>query len=69
LEYTKPAGKTHYIVSGAASEARPTAVHPDGGVFAAATQGFATFSVSAAEILVQFIDHHDAILHTARITK
>jgi predicted phosphodiesterase len=69
LEYTKPAGKTHYIISGAASEARPTAVHPDGGVFAAATQGFATFSVSAAEILVQFIDYHDTILHTARITK
>jgi tartrate-resistant acid phosphatase type 5 len=69
LEYTKPAGKTHYIISGAASEARPTALHPEGGVFAADTQGFATFSVSSRQILVQFIDYKDQILHTAYITK
>ena len=44
LEHTKPAGhKTHHIISGAASEARPTKLHPNGGTFAAATQGFATF--------------------------
>lgn len=70
LEHTKPAGhKTHHIISGAASEARPTKLHPNGGTFAAATQGFATFSVSKDQVLVQFIEYTDKILHETIIRK
>ncbi|MBC7867531.1 MAG: metallophosphoesterase, partial [Gloeobacteraceae cyanobacterium ES-bin-316] len=36
LEYIKPNGATHYIISGAASEARKAGLHPDGGKFVAA---------------------------------
>jgi tartrate-resistant acid phosphatase type 5 len=69
LEYTKPPGKTHYVISGAASEARPTAIHPEGGKFSAATQGFATFSVTAEKIFIQFIDYKDKIIGEANIGK
>ncbi len=70
LEHTKPAGHvTHHIISGAASEARPAEKHPDGGLFIAATQGFATFSVNKDQILVQFIDYKDRILHESVIKK
>lgn len=69
LEYIKPAGKTHYIISGAASETRPVALHPDGGKFAAAVQGFATFSVSRDKLLIQFIDYKDKIINETIILK
>lgn len=70
LEYIKPAaGKTHYIISGAASEARSVALHPDGGKFAAAVQGFATFSVAPGRLLVQFIDYKDKIINETIILK
>jgi tartrate-resistant acid phosphatase type 5 len=69
LEYTKPAGKTHHIISGSGSEARPVSLHPDGGKFAAAVQGFASFSVVSDSILVQFIDHKDKIINTTVIKK
>lgn len=70
LEHTKPAGhKTHHIISGAASEARPAQIHPDGGKFSAATQGFAVFSVAKDQILIQFIDYTDKILHESVIHK
>jgi tartrate-resistant acid phosphatase type 5 len=69
LEYIKPAGKTHYIISGAASETRPVALHPNGGKFAAAVQGFATFSVIGDKLLVQFIDHQDKIINESVILK
>lgn len=69
LEYIKPAGKTHYIISGAASEARPVALHPDGGKFAAATQGFATFSVARDQLLIQFINYKDEIINESVILK
>ncbi len=70
LEHTKPENhKTHHIISGAASEARPTAIHPNGGLFAAATQGFATFSFSNDQILIQFIEYTNTILHESIIRK
>jgi len=69
LEHIKPEGKTHYIISGAASEARPVTKYPEIGIFAAADQGFATFSVSHDQILIQFIDHKDKILHESVIKK
>jgi 3',5'-cyclic AMP phosphodiesterase CpdA len=66
LEYTKPAGSnTHYVISGSASESRPAQLNTNGGQFIAARQGFATFSVTAKEILVQFIDYTSAVLNTS----
>lgn len=65
LEYTQPAGNTHYIISGSASESRPAERNANGGQFTAARQGFATLSVTANEMLLQFIDYTGAILHTA----
>lgn len=70
LEHTKPMNhRTHHVISGAASEARPTTIHPDGGIFAAATQGFATFSVANNQILIQFIEYTNKILHESIIRK
>ncbi len=69
LEYTKPEGKTHYIISGAASEARPASLNPAGGKFIAAEQGFATLSVAANQVLVQFINYQGKILNSSVITK
>ena len=69
LEHIKPAGVTHYIISGAASEARPVSLYPGIGRFAAAVQGFATFSVTHDQVLVQFIDHHDKIINETVIAK
>lgn len=69
LEYIKPDGPTHHILSGAASEARPVSVYPKIGKFAAATQGFATFSVTPDQILIQFIDYKDRIINESVIRK
>lgn len=69
LEHIKPGGPTHYVISGAASEARPVSVYPGIGMFAAAVQGFATFSVTHDQVLIQFIDHKDKIVHETIITK
>jgi tartrate-resistant acid phosphatase type 5 len=69
LEYIKPDGATHYIISGAASEARPVSLYPGIGKFAAGVQGFATFSVTHDSILVQFIDYTDKIINETIISK
>ena len=69
LEHIKPADCTHYILSGAASEARPVAIYPAIGKFAAGIQGFATFSVSQSKILVQFINYKDKIIYETTIIK
>ncbi|RXK83097.1 purple acid phosphatase family protein [Filimonas effusa] len=67
LEYTKPAGNTHYVISGAASESRPAALNKNGGQFTAATQGFTTFSVTPEEVTVQFIDHNDKVINVSSL--
>lgn len=69
LEYFKPEGRTHYVISGAGSEARPAFVKPTGSHFIAAQQGFCTFSVSKDNILVQFINHKDEIIKSIMIIK
>jgi UDP-2,3-diacylglucosamine pyrophosphatase LpxH len=69
LEYYKPEGKTHYIISGAGSEARPAQITPTGGRFIAPQQGFATFSVARDNILIQFINHKDEIIKSQMIIK
>jgi hypothetical protein len=69
LEHTKPAGKTHYVISGAGSEARPAQLNAEGGLFTAPTQGFACVSVSAQGILLRFIDYKHQILYSAIIPR
>jgi tartrate-resistant acid phosphatase type 5 len=69
LEHIKPEGHTHYIISGAASEARPASIYPGIGKFSAAVQGFATFSVSHDQVLIQFINYKDRIIHESLISK
>jgi tartrate-resistant acid phosphatase type 5 len=69
LEYTKPEGLTHYIISGAGSEARVTAMHPEGGKFAASEQGFATISIAGNQVLLQFINYNGKIIYETVIDK
>ena len=69
LEYIKPNGPTHYIISGAASEARPVSLFPVFGQFAAGVQGFATFSVNKDKLVVQFIDYKGIIINETVIIK
>ena len=40
LQYIKPPGFTYYFVSGAGSELSKTVIHPEGGIFARAENGF-----------------------------
>ncbi len=69
LEYVKPAGATHYFISGGGSEVRPVKKHPDGGKFASASHGFMTFSLTGNKMLVQAIDHLGKILYSTEIKK
>jgi tartrate-resistant acid phosphatase type 5 len=45
LQYIKPPGFTTYFVSGAGSELSKTIIHPEGGIYAKAENGFMNFSV------------------------
>ena len=55
LQYIKPPGPTHYFVSGAGSELSNTVVHPEGGVYARAINGFMNFSLYSNEMHVHLI--------------
>ncbi len=69
LQYIKPAGATHYFVSGAGSEITPAVKHPDGGKFALSSNGFIAFSVTPAAMLIQIINEKGAILYKETINK
>lgn len=56
LQYIKPPGSVYYFVSGAGSELSKTVIHPEGGVFAKAENGFMTFSVYANQLKVGVIN-------------
>ncbi|HZZ76691.1 MAG TPA: tartrate-resistant acid phosphatase type 5 family protein, partial [Puia sp.] len=55
LQYIKPPGFTYYFVSGAGSELSKTVIHPEGGIFAKAENGFMTFSVFSLQMRIQVI--------------
>ncbi len=57
LQYIKPPGFTSYFVSGAGSELSKTVVHPEGGIFARAVNGFMNFSVSENQLQVTVISY------------
>jgi tartrate-resistant acid phosphatase type 5 len=69
LEYTKPEGGTHYIISGSGSEARPAVINPEGGKFTAAEQGFAALSIAGNQAMLQFINYKGKIIYTTVIDK
>jgi tartrate-resistant acid phosphatase type 5 len=69
LEYSRPAGATHYILSGAGSEARPARINPEGGQFVSTEQGFAALSVTASKIVLQFINHRHKVVYETTIEK
>jgi tartrate-resistant acid phosphatase type 5 len=68
LQHIKPAGSTHYFVSGSGCEVRPTG-NIEGTKFAAADFGFLTFSATAKEIKVQAVNDQGAIIYTGNINK
>lgn len=69
LQYIKPPGFTYYFVSGAGSELSKTVVHPEGGVFAKAENGFMTFSISNNSMLVNVISFKGEKLFTTTLKK
>ncbi|RYY60250.1 MAG: acid phosphatase [Chitinophagaceae bacterium] len=65
LEYLKPpAGPTHYIISGAGSEARHVGKLKRFRRFAARKKGFVTMSAARDFVLVQFVSEHGTILYS-----
>ncbi|UZR98400.1 purple acid phosphatase family protein [Chondrinema litorale] len=68
LQHIAPKGKTHYFVSGAASEATQVGMLPDS-KFAQSEYGFMLFSVNAEITLVQVIDYKGNLLYASEINK
>jgi tartrate-resistant acid phosphatase type 5 len=69
LQYIKPQGYTYYFVSGAGSELSKTIVHPEGGVFAKAENGFMTFSISNNSMLVNVMSYTGEKLFTTTLKR
>ncbi len=69
LQYIKPPGFTYYFVSGAGSELSKTVIHPEGGVFAKAENGFMTFAISNNSMLVNVINYKGEKLYTTTLKK
>jgi tartrate-resistant acid phosphatase type 5 len=67
LQYIKPPGHTSYFVSGAGSELSKTVVHPEGGIYAKAENGFMNFSVFADQLHVTLISYTGEHLYSVRI--
>jgi tartrate-resistant acid phosphatase type 5 len=69
LQYIKPPGFTAYFVSGAGSELSRTVIHPEGGVFAKADNGFMNFSIYKNSLKVSMINDKGEVLYTTTIPK
>ena len=69
LQYIKPAGKTHYFITGSGSELTPTIKHPDGGKFALSDNGFMCFSLTGDKMIVQIVNKDGHILYSEVIKK
>lgn len=69
LEYLKPPGSTHYVISGAGSEARHVGKLKRYRRFAARKRGFAAISVSAGQLVLEIISEAGTTLYKARIRK
>lgn len=69
LEHTKPAGETHYFISGAGSVKRPASLNPNGGLYAVSDEGFIAFSIVVNKMLVQIINRQGSVLYRTEISK
>ena len=61
-------GKTHYFISGAASEKTSVHLIPESNMVAS-EYGFMTFSISENKLIVNTIDYTGKIIYTTSITK
>lgn len=68
LQYIKPAGKTHYFVSGAGSELTPVILYPEIGKFAQSTNGFMCFSLTPKQCNVQVSNAAGGVVYSAQLT-
>jgi len=68
LQYIKPTGKTHYFISGAASEKTPVKFIDDMEM-GASTYGFLTFSIHKDELLMRAINDEGEIIYSTSIKK
>ena len=69
LQYIKPPGFTHYFVSGAGAELSNTVVHPEGGIYARAINGFMNFSLYGEEMQVHLISLTGEKLFSVKIPR
>jgi tartrate-resistant acid phosphatase type 5 len=69
LQYIKPAGATHYFVSGAGSETTPVIQYPEIGKYALSINGFMLFSLTLESMLVQIVDENGNLLYKTTIHK
>jgi len=69
LQYIKPPGFTYYIVSGAGSELSRTIIHPEGGIYAQAENGFIDFSVYENRMHFDVISYTGMNLFSATIAR
>ncbi|MNJ87286.1 3',5'-cyclic adenosine monophosphate phosphodiesterase CpdA [compost metagenome] len=68
LQYIKPSGKTHYFISGAASEKTPVRLIDDMEM-AASTYGFMAISICKNELQMQTINDEGEIIYSTLIKK
>lgn len=69
LQYIKPPGFTSYFVSGAGSELSKTVIHPEGGIYARAENGFMNFSVYTNKLQFTIISYTGERLFTGSIPR
>jgi tartrate-resistant acid phosphatase type 5 len=69
LQYIKPPGFTYYFVSGAGSELSKTVIHPDGGLFAKAENGFMTFRIYSNQMRISVIGLKGEHLYSVSIPR
>src|SRR5450755_2393201 len=69
LQYIKPPGFTYYFVSGAGSELSRTVVHPEGGIYARAENGFMNFSVSENQMQISAISYKGERLYSVTLPR
>jgi hypothetical protein len=68
LQHLLPAGKTHYFVSGSASEKTPIGQLPISKL-ALSDYGFMTFSIGIKSLNVQVINENGKVVYRAEINK
>jgi tartrate-resistant acid phosphatase type 5 len=69
LQYIKPPGFTYYFVSGAGSELSKTVIHPEGGIYARADNGFMNFSIFPDQLRVTMINYKGEHLYSAQLPR